>query len=452
MTLAEARAWLPHLRVAEANPAADRALLLKASAACEMFTPLVSLRGGDGLILDVTGCAHLFGGEEALLMLARRRLNRLGLSTRAAMAGAPEAAFALSRFSPGGVVPPGADERLARALPIAALDADAATTVALSRAGFRTLGDVADRASAALAARFGQPLATHLGRVLGREDVRITPLRSPPACMAERHFPAPMLEMPALEAVLLRLAGDVCRALEQRGQGGRRFEAAFFRADGAVRRVAVETGAPCRDAAAILRLIRLRLEALADPLDPGFGFDALRLGAIRVEDMRQAQPSLDGEAEGEGELTALVDRLVARFGRARVRAFMARDTHDPVRAGGVLPASDVRLTSWPSPETGEPPARPLTLFDPPHPIETLAEVPDGPPLRFRWRRVLHEIARAEGPERIAPEWWRDDSRLPDTRDYYRIEDAAGRRFWVFREGSYLEAGARPRWFLHGLFA
>ncbi|WP_165645150.1 DNA polymerase Y family protein, partial [Oharaeibacter diazotrophicus] len=344
-----------------------------------------------------------------------------------------------------------------RGLPVAALEQDEAVTLALVRAGLRSLGDLADRPSPVLAARFGEGVTTALRRITGREDIRVTPLRPPPVIMAERHFQEPFAELDGLLAVLERLAGDVTAALEARGAGGRAFEAAFFRADGAVRHLVVETAGPTRDAAALMRLIRLRIEALADPLDPGFGFDALRLVVLRGEALEVAQPDLAGGRDAREEaraLAGLVDRLVARFGRETVRRFVARDSHDPVRAGGTVPwLEETDDAPWPEPEPGQPPARPLTLFGRPQPIDVLAEVPDSPPLRFRWRRVLHEVARAEGPERIAPEWWRaQDGTPPPTRDYYRVEDAAGHRFWIFREGLYEEEGTPPRWFVHGLFA
>jgi protein ImuB len=194
-----------------------------------------------------------------------------------------------------------------------------------------------------------------------------------------------------------------------------------------------------------------KLDALNDPLDPGFGFDAIRLAVPVCEPLTAAQPSLDGEVVEDRALADLVDRLTARYGRDRVVRFLAQDTHIPERAARTAPAAGVEdALEWPRPPAGEPPRRPLHLFEPPQPIETMAEMPDGPPLRFRWRRVLHEISRAEGPERIAPEWWRDGNDEP-TRDYYRVEDARGHRFWVFRRGLY-EQAREPRWFLHGVFA
>jgi protein ImuB len=456
MALTEARALVPDIAVAEACPEADADFLRTAASACEMFTPLVALRGEDGLILDITGCAHLFDGEAGLGTRARRRLHRLGLMTQAAIAGTPDAAWALAHHRRSIIAAPGEEAILARALPITTLDQDSGTTLALSRAGFHTLGDLADRPSPLLSARFGEGLVVTLLRILGHDDIRITPLRTPPDVMAEKHFPEPLSAMESLLGVLEALAGDIMHSLEKRGAGGRAFEASFFRADGAVRRITLETAQGTREVSSLMRLIRLRIEALADPLDPGFGFDAIRLAVTRSEPLQAAQQTLAGEPDAQDGMRAvahLVDRLVARFGRENVRRFVAADTHDPVMAGGTVPyLSHVASPSWPEPEPGQPPLRPLTLFPHPQWIEVMAEVPDSPPLRFRWRRVLHEVTRAEGPERIAPEWWRDASTGHATRDYYRVEDALGHRFWIFREGHYEDSNARPRWFLHGLFA
>lgn len=454
LTLADARARIPDLAVAEADPAADQRFIEQLAALCDRFTPLVALDPPHGLVLDITGCAHLFGGEAALRQAIGLRMRRLALSLRASIAGTPEAARVLARFGDCAISPPGEDEARTRPLPVAALEVPPETVLALSRAGLKSLADLAERPSSTLSARFGEALATRLRRILGREDTRITPLRRPPDCVVERHFAEPLQDTDGLEAIVVRLLDEAARLLEQRGEGGRAFEISFFRSDGAVRRLALETGRPSRDKAAILRLYRERIDTLADPLDPGFGFDAVRLAVPVCEPLGTPQSSLDGRALEDEAVADLVDRLVARFGRDRVLRFVARDTHHPGREAGMASAAaDAagEASPWPVPAAGEPPARPLQLFEPPQPVETLAQVPDGPPLRFRWRRVLHEIARAEGPERIAPEWWRDGPDEP-TRDYYRVEDAQGRRFWLFRAGLYGRETAEPRWYLHGLFA
>ncbi len=462
LTLADARARIPDLSVAESDVKADVAFINRLAELCDRFTPSVALDPPDGIILDITGCAHLFGDETNLRTKVSSRLSHIGVDVRATIAGTPGAARSLARFSLIGIASQGKDEELVRRLPVAALAGlERDTVVALLRAGLKTIGDLADRPSQVLAARFGQDLVTRLVRTLGRENARITPLRPLPAIIVERHFAEPLMQAEALEGVLSSLIDDAVCVMQERDEGGRIFEASFFRSDNAVRRLVVQTGRPSREAALILRLYRERLDTLVDPIDPGFGFDSIRFAAPVTEQLKAIQPGFDGGIVDDDTVSDLVDRLIVRFGSDRVLRFEARDTHDPDRRARLVPASNPSVsadrnrvmprTLWPTPERGEPPHRPLQLFNPPQPIEALAEVPDGPPLRFRWRRVLHEITRAEGPERIAPEWWRKTGGA-QARDYYRVENAAGCRFWVFRQGLYGQAEARPRWFLHGMFA
>lgn len=453
-TLADARALLPELAIAEADDKADARLIERLTVLSERFTPTVALDLPNGLMLDITGCAHLLGTEENLRAEVVARLVRLGLQVRATIAGTPDAARALARFSRTIIAPDGQDETLARTLPVAALaGVERETIIALSRAGLTRLGHLADRPPQVLAARFGPSIVTQLLRTLGREDSRLTPHRPLPAVVVERRFAEPLSQMEALEGVLALLIEEAVLALQERNEGGRVFETSLFRSDGDVRRLAVETGHPSRDAAIILKLYHERLTTLADPIDAGYGFDVVRLAVPVAEPLEALQPRLDGHATEDDAVGDLVDRLIVRFGRDRVLRFEAQDTHDPDREARLVAANRDPGTArilWSHPEPGEPPLRPLHLFDPPQPIEALAEVPDGPPLRFRWRRVLHDVARAEGPERIAPEWWRKKSAEP--RDYYRVEDATGHRFWVFRQGTYRQGVPAPRWFLHGMFA
>lgn len=456
MVLTKARALCPALRTAEADPAADAAFLRRLADICTMFTPLVALAGQDGLVLDITGCTHLFGGEEGIFGEVRRRMAAPGLTSCAAIAGTPDAASAFARFRRNMIAAPGTEEALARTLPIAALAQAETVTIALGRAGFRTLGDLSERSPPLLAARFGMELTDRLRRILGREDARITSMRAVPVIVAEKHFADPLGLMDSLMAVLEQLMAEVAAALERRAEGGRIFEASFFRADGQIRRLLIETARPTRDVGSLMRLMRLKTGALADPLDPGFGFDAMRLGVIRSEALGGYQTGLEDEhrvpVEDQRMVAGLVERLVVRFGRENVRHFVARDTHDPLISGGTKPAlSKYPFTAWPEAEPGQPPTRPLTLFPQPQAVEVPAEAPDGSPLHFRWRRVLHAVTLAEGPERIAPEWWRGENATAVARDYYRVENANGHRFWLFREGLSADSGTPPRWFLHGLF-
>lgn len=239
--------------------------------------------------------------------------------------------------------------------------------------------------------------------------------------------------------------------LEAASLGARAFEAGFYRVDGGVRRIALRIGRASRDADLAARLFRERLAALDAPLDPGFGFDQMRMSAGAVEQLAPVQSGLEGQEEAEGDFGDLIDRLVARLGPEAVLRFQPHGSHIPERGARWISAGAASNLneSYPERDPDDPPMRPLHLFSPPQPVETLAEAPDGHPFRFRWRRVMHNVVRAEGPERIAGEWWR----APDqrTRDYYRVEDTDGRRFWLFRQGLY-GGDEPPRWFIHGLFA
>ncbi|MBB6307737.1 DNA polymerase Y family protein [Xanthobacter tagetidis] len=481
LPLADARARVPHLAVAQDDPAADAALLSALASWCERWTPFVALCGpgdpGSGeaagmgtpcdLVLDITGCAHLFGGEAAMLQEVLERLRTLGLAAAGAVAATARAARTLARWRPGARPAAGEEQALTDPLPVAALELPEATVRTLIGLGLTTLEAVRAQPRAALAARFGDALTGRLDELAGHADPPVSPLRPVPLTLAERRFAEPMADMETALKVLGDLARELCLLLEKQGRGARRLEAAFFRSDGAVRRIPAATARPVRDAARMAGLFREKLAALADPLDPGFGFDVLRLSLLASEPLAERQESFTeslasgAAAQEAAQMDALVDILSARLGAHRVMRFAAHDTHIPeaaARAHPALAAAAVAQPDWPQPlPPGLPAARPLTLFEPPEPVEALAEVPDGPPLRFRWRRALHEVARAEGPERIAPEWWQMDGQGRGqagalTRDYFRVEDTGGRRFWLYREGLYGREAARPRWFLHGLFA
>jgi protein ImuB len=487
LTLADARARVPELAAIDHDSYADRLWLERIADGCDRWTPMVALDPPDGVTLDITGCVDIHGDEADLARDAERRLTEAGMTLRLAFAGTPEAAQALARYQ----ALPAADETSAiRRLPIAALRIEEETDTALRRAGLKTIGDLADRPSAPLAARFGETLVTALDGMLGRADSRISPRRALPAIVCERLFAEPIATTRDALGVLDDLVREAMVALEERHGGGRRFAGRLYRSDGQVSEIAIETGLPTRDPAVPARLFRERIDALSDPIDPGFGFDMIRLAVPTIEPLAATQLKLEGGKVAEEAMAALVDRLSTRLGRNRVRRFTPRDTHIPEQRALVLPAVELPDPApWPAPPPGEPPLRPIHLFDPPQRIEVIAEVPDGPPRRFRWRRTHHEIARYEGPERIAGEWWRVRvSRLPDpdpsvlrpkpgrdamdcdeadaadqptappkgkpllTRDYFRVEDVRGRRFWLFRHGLYGRETETPDWYVHGLFA
>lgn len=483
LTLADARVRVPELAAIEHDPHADRLWLERIADSCDRWTPMVELDPPDGVTLDITGCAHLFCGEAALAADIEQRIEAAGLRLRHAFAGSPEAAQALARFQ---TVPAVDEHQAIRRLSIAALRLTEEAETALRRAGLKTLGDLAARPAAPLAARFGAELVALLDRLLGHADSRISPRQTLPALVFERRFAEPIARTEDVLAVFDDLVREAAEVLEERRKGGRRFVGRFYRSDGTVREIEIETGLPTREPAVLVRLLRERIDTLADPIDPGFGFDLVRLAVPVVETCAPSQLQLEGGSVSQEEMAALVDRLSTRLGHGRVRRFVHRDTHIPEQQTLTLPAIQVRdPMPWPLPPAGEPPLRPLYLFDPPQRVEVLAEVPDGPPRRFSWRRTTHEVTRFEGPERIAGEWWRVPvERLPDpdpsimqklhggddlaevtdrtpqprpnrpllTRDYFRVEDARGRRFWLFRHGLYERETAGPVWYIHGLFA
>jgi protein ImuB len=461
--MANARAICPELKVFDADIVADAKTLDDIADWCDRFTPLVALDPPHGLFLDITGCAHLFGGEANLLQGLVRALARQGFAVSAAIAGTSICARTLTRQASGTIAADGAEAEAISALPVSALGADETITTGLRRAGLKTIGDVASRAPHEITARFGARFSTLLAHALGQGDAPINPRKPLPDYIVEKRFAEPIATDTMIAMTLSRLACTLVASMEKQGKGARRLEASFFRTDGAVRAITVETGRPVTQSKIIDRLFRERLDALADPLDPGFGFDMVRLSASRTEIVVQEQRDLDSHVHDNDELAALIDRIAARIGGKRVVVHLPQDTHIPERA--VLAASAQHhlaaaiQAEWPARTESEPPLRPLRLFDKPEPIKVpFATVPDGPPHQFTWRRALHAVVRVEGPERIAMEWWREDGKAL-TRDYFRVEDAEGLRFWIFRDGLYDselvddEGKSVPaNWYVHGLFA
>jgi len=463
LPLANARAICPELTVFDADPVADAKTLNDIADWCDRFTPLVALDSPHGLYLDITGCAHLFGGEAALLQIMCGALTRRGFAVSAAIASTSICARTMTRHVSGKIVADGEEAASVGPLPVSALGADQAIASGLRRAGLKTIGDVATRGRHEITARFGADFTTLLEQALGQGDAPISPRKPLPDYIVEKRFPEPVATENVISMNLSTLAHMLVTAMGRQGKGARRLEASFFRTDGAVRTICVDTGRPVTKPEVIDRLFRERLEALNDPLDPGFGFDLIRLSASRTEIVVQQQRDLDSNVHDNDELAALIDRIAARIGGRRVVVHLPQDTHIPERAVLAAPAQHhlaaATQAAWPDRVESEPPLRPLRLFEKPEPIKVpFATVPDGPPHHFTWRRATHAVVRVEGPERIAMEWWKQGGQTL-TRDYFRIEDAEGLRFWIFRDGLYKreltdEAGepVPAKWFVHGLFA
>jgi protein ImuB len=478
LTLAQARAMHPTLTAVPEDAAADAHLLAAVADWCQCYTPLVAADPPDGILLDIGGCAHLFGGEERLRDDLLARVAAFGFSARAAIASAIGAAWAMARFGETAIAgqasricPPcrsrthptsaRCERELLAPLPLAALRLPGETVAALARVGLKRIGDILDLPRAPLAARFGADLLRQLDRALEREDEPLTPRLPVAPYVAERSFHEPIAREEDVLATIERLAARLKALLAARGAGARRLELALFRTDGMVKRIAAGTSRPVRDPQAIRALFVERLAALGDEVDPGFGFDLARLSVLVAEPCPDEQIGLGGH-EDQAELDRLIDRLSARLGRRRVARLVAHDSHSPELAARALPAQAVTQAlaraelGWEAFRRFRADAdlspRPLRLLARPEPIEDVfALVPDGPPVRFRWRRALHEVVAAEGPERIEGAWWSEEG--GPARDYFRVEDKAGLRFWLFRAGLYRDmASSTPRWFLHGMYA
>ncbi len=449
MPLADARALCTALHAVEADQSADAQFLDAIAEWCEQYTPVVAPDPPDGLFLDITGCAHLFGGELPLLAVMLDRLARQQLHARAAIAPTPAAAWALARFGKQQTVDDAGLHGALSALPVAALRLSPAAQALLERFGLKRIGQIAEAPRAPFAARAGQDVMRRLDLAYGRVREALSPRRPPAPVTAFRRLVEPIVTIEAILVVAEALCADIVAQCDLKGAGARRLCLRLFGVDGKTRTVSIGLSQPERIARPIMRLLSDRLARAAETFDAAFGFEAMRLDAMEVTPLTPTEGDFeDAIVHDSRSESRLVDALVVRLGAESVCRPHFGDTHAPERAGVWRPAAQPSPPAPGSPEDGVM-RRPLTLFARAQPIEAMAEVPDGPPMRFRWRRVVREVSRAEGPERITPHWLRaSDAR---TRDYYRVEDTNGKRYWLYREGFYDGASA-PRWFMHGLFA
>ena len=459
MGIADARAMYPSVEVVEAEPAVDRSLLESLADWCDRYTPLVAIEGSDGLFLDITGCAHLYGGERPMLDDLLVRFFKQGFHTRAGIASTAGAAWAAARFLGAGIVKPGKEEELLAPLPLSALRIEPAVRIGLESVGLRTAGAVMTAPRAPLARRFGKQLLLRLDQALGRIEEAISPRLPVPALSVERQFAEPIMQTEDIKTLTPLLAATLKKDLERRGEGARVLQLALFRVDGAVCRIVIGTSRPLREPSLIGRLFQEKLTAVENDIDAGYGFELVRLSALAVAHFDMQQTDLDGDVGHTGEALAIfADRVRARLGGQAVMKPVPVESHIPERSIIMVPFSEIpgkgdlakgRQTA--SADLSGP-ERPIRLFRHPEPVEVAAtEIPEGPPIYFRWRRVTHKVARSEGPERIAPEWWHEGKDAP-TRDYFRVEDGAGRRYWLYRQGLYGASQETPRWFMHGIFA
>jgi protein ImuB len=516
--LGDARAKAQFLQAEAADPESDAVALGHLTLWATRYAPAVSPfdeeSGADGFFLDISGAAHLFGGEEKLIADLSHRLEqfgfeRFGLSPRLAVADTPGMAWALSHFHPSSriILPPSdiqaseneateskATEALAvqtlavealADLPIAALRLEPATRRTLRRHRFKRVGALIDAPRAPLAARFEKELLKRLDQALGRVPEPLVFISPPPVYRKIIRLIEPILMPDAIIALAGRLMKGLGFALRRDGVGARCLRLTLYRIDGEVSSLDIGLAMPTRDFAHVARLIALKLERLGaiqekpmparakkmrpgkgrgsprlssepNAIDAGFGFDAVSLDITVAERMDQRQCGLAGigdDADRAARRAALIDGLRQRLGPRSVRQLEPVASHLPEKAEAcqveTCRAAIDAAPAWPRPESAR--LRPPLLLRRAEPAEVVALLPEGAPRRFRWRGEMHGITLAQGPERIAAEWWRQREPQP-TRDYYLVENEAGRRFWIYREGLYGRETSSPRWFVHGFFA
>jgi protein ImuB len=488
--LADARAAIPSLATQPAEPERDRAALEALALWAGRYGPRRNIEGGDGVWIDVTGVAHLFGGELQLIDDLVGRLARAGITARAGLADTAGAAFALARFATSARAPwriSAEDEARAAlaALPVEGLELRPDTVVLLRRLGLRCIGQLYALPREVLAQRFRADAAVRgkrgaaaarrerealliagsvlarLDRALGRVPEPLVALEEPPQHVVRHALAEPLISAAGVMALAEKLAGDLARLLEVRCEGGTRFVLGLYRTDGSSHHIRLGASRPCREAAHLMTLAGERLAAV----DAGFGIDAMTFACTQVEPLGASQIALGGasRASMEAAASALIDRLSVRLGAESVTCLQPAGSHIPERAERRVAMLSNQTKDPAAPAAPPRGARPPFLLPSPEPVTVMAEVPDGPPRQFTWRRLVRRVARAEGPERIEPEWWRaigraGASHLERPRDYYAIEDAAGGRYWLFRAGLYgreeegpSSQASAPQWFVHGVF-
>lgn len=447
MPVAKAQALAPGLVVIDADPRGDAEGLERLALwVLPRISPIVAADPPDGLVIDSTGADHLHGGEPAMLAAIVRRFETAGVEARAAIADSWGTAHAAARFAARStlVIPSEDTELFLRRLPIAALRLDPGLVQELRMLGFERIEELLDQPRAPLALRFGPQIGRRLDQALGRLAEPVDPVRPADPVEVRRVFGEPIGAAETIARYTGKLVDALCQELEARGLGARRLDLLFQRVDSSRQAVRIGTAQPVRDARRLMRLLREQLDAV----DPGFGIEIMTLSATLAESLTARQAISSLVEEPEPDISDLIDVLANRVGEHRLYRFAAVTSDVPERSvTRIAPLSPEAGLSW----DGDWP-RPPRLLRQPEPIETMALLPDNPPIWFTWRGVRRRVRRADGPERLHAEWWKRDAELVAIRDYFRVEDETGERYWIYRagDGQHLETGSH-RWFLHGIF-
>ena len=447
LALTQAQARVPGLHIEAADPAADAAAIGRLGLwALRRYSPVVAVDPPDGLLIDISGAAHLFGGEAALLDDLLGQLRATNIDVQAGLADTIGAAHALARFVRGlaTIAAPGKTQAALSSLPPMALRLDLDLVDRLQRLGFATIADLAAVPRAALTLRFGSAPGRRLDQAFGYLAEPLQPICPPKLPQSRRAFAEPISVPETLIRYICKLVTSLCGMLEQQGLGARQLDLLFYRIDNTIQSIRIGTAKPVRDVKRLTRLLTNRLPTI----DPGFGVEAMALTASLTEPLTSHEGDTFGR-DAAMDISALIDTLANRIGEDKLYRTAPAESDLPERSVRRLPAlAPAEGALWPVHWP-----RPSRLLSPPEAIETLALLPDRPPVHFTWRGIRRRVAKADGPERIFGEWWRHDAELLAIRDYFMVEDEAGERFWLFRSGD----GQSPetgdlRWYIHGIFA
>jgi protein ImuB len=441
MVVADCRAILPGLQVIDDIPGLAHKALNGLAEWCLRYTPVVATDLPDGLILDISGCAHLWGGERPYYKDIITKLRNIGYDTRGAIADTIGTAWAISRYGKlTPIIAPGGQADALYTLPPAALRLEPTMLQRLDKLGLYHVRSFMNMPRRALTRRFGETLLTRLDQALGQEMEVIQPIQ--PIQPYQERLPSlePIRTAPGIEMALRQLLETLCKRLAKEDKGLRRCAFRCYRVDGEIQQVEIGTNRPTRNVAHLFKLFELKTPTLA----PALGFELFLLEAAVVEEMSAAQEALWHTSDhSETAVAELLDRLAGKMGSDTIHRYLPDEHYWPERSVKIAASlKEKATTAW---RTDLP--RPLLLLPVPEAIEVTVPMPDYPPMLFRYKGELHTIAKADGPERIEQEWWLNEGLQ---RDYYCVEDEGGARYWLFRSGHY--GSGEPKWFIHGFFA
>ncbi|MEI5680463.1 MULTISPECIES: Y-family DNA polymerase [unclassified Mesorhizobium] len=447
MPVAKAQVLVPGLLILDGEPDADAAALERLAIwMLQRYAPVVASAPPDGIVIDTTGSDHLHGGEGAMLADMIHRLSGSGIAARTAVADTWGAAHAVARYAgePISIVEPGKSLAAISPLPVAALRLSSDIVAGLQVLGFRTTSDLFAQPRAPLTLRFGPELGRRIDQAVGDTREPIDAIRPPDMIEVRRAFAEPIGAAETIARYIGKLVTELCKRLEERGVGVRRLDLVCHRVDNRVQAIRVGTALPVRDTKRLTRLVCDKIETI----EPGFGIEIMTLAATAVEPFEQKQQVTSLIDDPVADVSGLVDILTNRVGEQRLFRVTSVASDVPERSVARIPAMAPETeASWPGCWP-----RPSRLLAKPEAIDTVALLPDHPPVSFTWRGIRRRVRRADGPERVFGEWWKRDAELIAVRDYFQVEDDAGERFWIFRsgDGENADTGSH-RWFLHGIF-